>query len=848
MNLYQIKKTVVVTCLVSLHACSNPEPTQSRQSVPVTATVKGDKFALTLPEIPGMATIGSEAKLKIVKGRVKFTATPSSCPEGTKSQLTNPSLTTTNLVGSTAAELASPFKAGQLIGPVTLQPGDFTVNLEIFERNLLAYFGTAQFSVQSGIITNLDLVLQKPFACPKPDDGGVVINPGIPDGGVTINPVVPTIKKSACDFTGPITKECNVDSAYCEWKDPNTVSELDNGGLNQANARCSAAAAKQALINQLCERNIMVGEKFLEEIYCSVVPIEPPPPVEEANKVSPFNGAISVTRNGETIIKQDLTGFKEAAIITVRGLAGDRVIWSNSVNSKTIETILDGRGDYDDRGHYIDFGLQENPAGNTNGGDFDDIALSNECGTQGNQLTDQNAVEFEQSFTSLPAKIMGTQMGINFEVTTQAKLSISSSPKRSIQTLKMNVISANSAAASGSGLMGMLAGLLGSGPLNSHAASQAMTNSGTTILDSLLQNEWATIADSKNDQYHGLYCAAKGGRTITLQNETITGKIQFSPAILSAPSPLASIERLRKELGKSRTFNVTANIQDGIPRVESVSVQGVTTVSEISPVFDCQGVTKKADIAYEFVNEFPGGAHKVGLLKRQSFYIDSQKKRFVAIIQESDKIDPKLKTILPPICLLSDQETSTGSSTPPSQESVTPSEPKYPVAPPEEDIIAADDGQKQELVDLEFHVTRLPDKSWFQHCIFAQVMGQPEVELGCNRIAPRAALAPLQRIVKMKMLTNTCNQIRLYLKTNSGSGLRTIVSSEIPGRTSSGVSRSKWMAGGPGINLVPLGGGGYVIEANDNNDPYWQDLQLRILPNIRPDTKFTFENTGIPCQ
>ena len=56
------------------------------------------------------------------------------------------------------------------------------------------------------------------------------------------------------------------------------------------------------------------------------------------------------------------------------------------------------------------------------------------------------------------------------------------------------------------------------------------------------------------------------------------------------------------------------------------------------------------------------------------------------------------------------------------------------------------------------------------------------------------------------------------------------------------------MAEGPGINLVPIDGGGYIIEGDDNNDTYWQDLQLKIFPNLLPDTKFTFENTGIPCQ
>ena len=128
-----------------LQACSNVTPTLSRSMVPLTAKVDGEKFALNLPELPGMAVIGSQAKLKIVSGHVKFAAKPASCPGGapantTGSVINNQMGLDKDGLSNVVAELTAPFKAGQLLGPISLKPGDFSLNLEIFERGTLAYF------------------------------------------------------------------------------------------------------------------------------------------------------------------------------------------------------------------------------------------------------------------------------------------------------------------------------------------------------------------------------------------------------------------------------------------------------------------------------------------------------------------------------------------------------------------------------------------------------------------------------------------------------------------------------------------------------------------------------------
>lgn len=279
--------------------------------------------------------------------------------------------------------------------------------------------------------------------------------------------------------------------------------------------------------------------------------------------------------------------------------------------------------------------------------DFGVFDFTKECGIPADKLDDDNAVMLEQSFTSLPINISGTQMGANYEVTTQAKLNISSTSKRATQAVKINVLKTS---ANAPGIIGWFA----PGVVKNTAEKQASANSGTRISEALPQREWLHLVDGGNPEYKGLLCAGQGGRTVTIQEGQDNAVIQYSPAVISSVSPLAPIERLRKELGKSRTFKITVTVQSSSPGYASGTVQGSTTVREVSPAFECQGTTKQADIAYEFLNDFPGGAYKVGLPKRQVMYIDSKNKKFVAIINEDDKVDPQLKKTLPPVCLVSD--------------------------------------------------------------------------------------------------------------------------------------------------------------------------------------------------
>jgi hypothetical protein len=278
-----------------------------------------------------------------------------------------------------------------------------------------------------------------------------------------------------------------------------------------------------------------------------------------------------------------------------------------------------------------------------------------ECGIPEDKMDDDNAVMVQQSFTSRPIVIEGTQMNVGFKVSTQAKINISSTKTRATQQVSVNVLSTSANAPSGGGLIGGIIGLFAPGIVKNKANGQAQANSGTTTSDALPQKEWLHLVDGGNPQFEGLLCAAQGGKTMTIQRGSDNVVVQFSPALINAVSPLAPIERLRKEIGEGRRFDIKANVMTGSAGFAQGTVSGTTTVREVDPRLECDGIVKEADIAYEFRHEFAGGAYKVGLSKRQVLYLDTQRKKIVGIINEDDKVDPTLKKALPPVCLISDE-------------------------------------------------------------------------------------------------------------------------------------------------------------------------------------------------
>ncbi len=277
-------------------------------------------------------------------------------------------------------------------------------------------------------------------------------------------------------------------------------------------------------------------------------------------------------------------------------------------------------------------------------GSFD---FQKECGLSKEQLDSKDSVLLSGSYTSFPIVIQGDSMGVSFVVITQARINLRATGTGTVQEQNIEL---KESATTASGFVKLIA----DGVAKSKAKKAAKDNSGTTSTSPMPKGEWLKLSDGRNSEFKNLLCAVAPSRTITNNKGGKNTTVTFTPGIIGSVSPLAPIARMRKEIGPSRSFTVTADVQSDNKDMASGPVQGRVTVREINPVFKYENTTIKTDIAYEFVNEFPGGAHKVGLTKRQVFFIDSAKKTIRAIISEDDRIDPNTNKPLPPVYLVRD--------------------------------------------------------------------------------------------------------------------------------------------------------------------------------------------------
>jgi hypothetical protein len=267
--------------------------------------------------------------------------------------------------------------------------------------------------------------------------------------------------------------------------------------------------------------------------------------------------------------------------------------------------------------------------------------FSKECGLTPAQLEDKTAVLVSGNYTSFPIIVEGTSMGTAFTVITQAKITISSTSSAKNQNINVSLLG------SASGATGII-GLIATPIVKSKAQKASSAASGTSAGTGLPKKDWLKLTNGSNPQFANLLCAAGQTQTITRNLGGGSSTVTFAPTLIDGVSPLAPIARMRLEFGSGKSFTVTATIQGG------ATVSGTVTVKEVAPTLAYKDSQVKADIAYEFINDFPGGAHTVGLPRRQVLFIDVTKKQIVAIINEDDTIDQNTNKVRPAAVLVRD--------------------------------------------------------------------------------------------------------------------------------------------------------------------------------------------------
>jgi hypothetical protein len=298
------------------------------------------------------------------------------------------------------------------------------------------------------------------------------------------------------------------------------------------------------------------------------------------------------------------------------------------------------------------------------GGRPEAIDFERECGIPADKAGDENAILLSGSYTSFPIIVEGSKavMGqsIQYRVILQAQVKIAANAKGSTVDRQVTKISAQ-----------------GTNPIitlfvNGTADKKAKGASGTTKTEPLPMGEWLKLTGaSGNPEMKDLLCVATGAKSSTSVTGEGTLAASFTPALVNSISPLASPERMRKEIGAGRTFSVTANVTS-VPKTGGFmekadknfkvgTKQGRISIRETKPVLtvvnEAANINKTitADIAYEVINEFPNGAYTVGLPKRSIYLIDTKNKALKAIYNEDDRPDPESgQPATPPIVIVKD--------------------------------------------------------------------------------------------------------------------------------------------------------------------------------------------------
>jgi hypothetical protein len=149
-----------------------------------------------------------------------------------------------------------------------------------------------------------------------------------------------------------------------------------------------------------------------------------------------------------------------------------------------------------------------------------------------------------------------------------------------------------------------------------------------------------------------------------------------------------------------------------------------------------------------------------------------------------------------------------------------------------DDGLMTDDGGEIKLVDAELIISKSTDRARWKNCLYAGIDGQPDVEIGCNRVSPGGTRLE-QKSTSIKLKTNECNQLRLTLHTQKDGQNATSPNISTVGQASR-------------FQIRRLAPSKFAINANDNFDNDWMDLNVTIYTE-NPKIKFTIKGSNFTC-
>lgn len=263
------------------------------------------------------------------------------------------------------------------------------------------------------------------------------------------------------------------------------------------------------------------------------------------------------------------------------------------------------------------------------------------CGIRVSDLTDPSATLLDQRLRAL-INIQGTQSDIKFDITLEANVHAFSTAGSSLTETIVKVKENKSE---------------DGGRVTTDMAALSAYNASNRITAEAMSNGLLLKLQKTDPMFSGVECAVSFTGKSTTETAEGVGTVEFSPGLPTAVNPMASLATLDSEIGASRAFTAKANVlaagKDWAPVGTSVDV--TATIKKITGgPQSVSGMPQNApaitsDVAYEVVmTSSLGDVSKIGLSKRQVFFINTQSKSLTGVLVETGNYDPKLKKEYPP--------------------------------------------------------------------------------------------------------------------------------------------------------------------------------------------------------
>lgn len=278
----------------------------------------------------------------------------------------------------------------------------------------------------------------------------------------------------------------------------------------------------------------------------------------------------------------------------------------------------------------------------------DGASFADRCGAKASELSDPSYVLIDQTMKSTPIVVKTARSGVNVEVTLQAEVRVRASAGQSTQETNVKVAKLVADDQTPNHPEGLF---------SKAEAEKAAAESSQRVTSWGMSSGLLLMLQKTDPMFKNVLCSV--GFTSKQKIEAITGNgmIVFEPGLPTSVNPRASAATLASEIGESRSFSAMATIKqaakDWAPAGTTARV--TVTFKKISPnPKSVAGVPADApaispDVAYEATTVVEGHeAKKLGLSRRQVFFINTVERKLVGALDDSGQLNPADKKELPP--------------------------------------------------------------------------------------------------------------------------------------------------------------------------------------------------------